>query len=67
MNTKKILEKIKELEEHIIKLKLENQRIEELEKKIEKLIMYIYGYFYTAFCSVKVTVDLKLVGLVEFD
>jgi hypothetical protein len=43
MNTKQILEKIKELEEHIIKLKLENQRIDELEKKIEKLIMYIYG------------------------
>jgi hypothetical protein len=43
MNTKEILQKIKELGESIIKLKLENQRIEELEKKIEKLIMYIYG------------------------
>jgi len=43
MNTKQILEKIKELEEHIIELKLENKRIDELEKKIEKLIMYIYG------------------------
>ncbi len=34
MNTKEILEKIKELEQSIIKLKLENERIEELEKKI---------------------------------
>jgi hypothetical protein len=43
MNTKQILEKINELEQSIIKLKLENERIEELEKKIEKFIMYIYG------------------------